>query len=270
MTLLALAASPSVLLAQDQPGHPLLTSDFLLNGGAFFPQKEFRLTVNGDISRPDDPIDFEDAIGVKQDESTFAMDLTWRFGEKWSVAGQYWQTSDSQTAALDEDVQWEDVVFKEGTFVKGYVDFEVIRLFFGRTFSTSEKHEFGLGLGLHWLEIEAGLEGQVLTSLGDSEFYRGSVSADAPLPNIGGWYTYALSPKWAVYSRLDWLSASIGDYSGGLWNLGAGVNWAFTDHFGVSASYNYFNLNLDVKKSYWNGSSDLSQHGPFLSLTAYW
>ena len=271
LILLALGASPSsALLAQDQPGNPLLTSDFLVSGGVFFPRKEFKLAVNGDDLAPDDPIDFGDAIGYKEDESTFALDLKWRFGEKWSVSGQYWQTSDNSSATLEEDVHWEDVVFEQGTFVNGGVGFKVARLFFGRTFSTSEHHEFGLGLGLHWLEVEASLSGQILTNVGDTELYRGSVSADAPLPNIGGWYTYAFSPKWAVYTRLDWLSASIGDYSGGLWNLGAGVNWAFSKHVGATLAYNYFNLNIDVKKNDWNGSADLSQYGPFLSLTANW
>jgi hypothetical protein len=270
LALLALAASPSALLAQDQKGHPLLTSDFLVSSGVFFPRKEFKLAVNGSVVGPDEPIDFGDAIGFSEDDSTFAADFTWHFGEKWSVAGQYWQTSDSTTAMLEEDVHWQDVVFKQGTFVGGNAGLKVARLFLGRSFSKSEVHEFGLGLGLHWLEVEAGLEGQILTSIGDSEFYRGSVSADAPLPNIGGWYTYAFSPRWAVYTRLDWLSASIGDYSGGLWNLGAGVNWAFSKHVGVTAAYNYFNLDIDVEQNDWNGSLNLSQNGPFLSLTANW
>lgn len=270
LALVLLITSPSALLAQSQQGHPLLTSDFILSGGVFFPQKEFKLGVNGDDLRPDDPIDWGDSLGYREDESTFALDLKWRFGEKWSVSGQYWQTSDDTTATLEEDVSWEDVVFEKGTFVEGGVGLKVARLFFGRTFSTSEHHEFGLGLGLHWLELKAHLGGQILTDRGDTEYYRGSVSADAPLPNIGGWYTYAFSPKWAVYTRLDWLSASIGDYSGGLWNLGAGVNWAFSKHVGATLAYNYFNLNIDVKKNDWNGSADLSQHGPFLSLTANW
>lgn len=270
LALLALTASPSAVLAQNQQGHPLLNSDFTISGGVFFPRKEFKLGVNGNDLRPDDPIDWSDSIGYKEDESTFAVDLKWRFGEKWSVSGQYWQTSDSSTATLEEDVHWEDVVFEQGTFVEGGVGLKVARLFFGRTFSTSENHEFGLGAGLHWLELKAHLGGQVLSNIGDTEYYRGSVSADAPLPNVGGWYTYAFSPKWAVYTRLDWLSASIGDYSGSLWNLGAGVNWAFSDHFGATVAYNYFALDIDVKKSGWKGSADLAQHGPFLALTANW
>jgi hypothetical protein len=171
---------------------------------------------------------------------------------------------------LSEDVEWEDVVFKEGTFASAGVELDVARLFLGRIFSSGPQHEFGAGLGLHWLEIKAYVEGRIKTDLGDTEAYRGSVSAGAPLPNIGAWYTYSWSPKWAFVTRLDWLSASYDDYSGSLWNASAGVNWAVFEHFGVTAAWNFFKLDVDVDKSDWQGSAETSQNGPFLALTAYW
>ena len=259
---------PHTASAQQNDVNPLLDSDFVLAAGVFFPTKEFRFRVDGSL--PGEGIDFGDAFRLSNDDSTAAVNLHWRFGEKWSVAGQYWKLSDSSTATLDRDIQWEDVVFEEGSFARAGVGLEVIRLFFGRTFSAAERHEFGLGIGLHWLEVSASVEGQIRTNLEDSELYRGSVSADAPLPNIGAWYTYAFSPKWALQSRLDWLSASVGDYSGGLTNASVGVNWAIWKHVGVALSYNYFQLNVDVDKNDWHGATKVSQYGPTLAISAYW
>jgi hypothetical protein len=71
-------------------------------------------------------------------------------------------------------------------------------------------------------------------------------------------------------ARVDWLSASIGDYSGGLWNANAGINWQFSKHFGVGLSYQTFTLDVDVDKSDWHGKAEADQHGPMLSLTASW
>ena len=259
---------PVKVMAQQNDEHPLLGSDFVLSGGVFFPTKEFRVRVDGSL--PGEGIDFGDALRLSEDDSTFAANLLWRFGEKWSVAGQYWKLSDSSKATLDRDIHWEDVVFEEGSFVKAGAGLEVARLFLGRNFSASERHEFGLGIGLHWLEVSAFIEGQIRTNMGDSELYKGSVSADAPLPNIGAWYTFAFSPKWALSSRLDWFSASIGDYSGGLSNASVGIDWAIWKNFGVGLSYNYFNLNVDVDKNDWHGSSDISQYGPTLRISGYW
>ena len=106
--------------------------------------------------------------------------------------------------------------------------------------------------------------------MGDSEFYRSSVSAGAPLPNIGVWYYYSWSPKWALVSRVDWFSASYDKYSGGLWNAGLGVDWALFEHVGLRATWNYFELDADVEEANWRGSVEIAQHGPFLALTTRW
>ena len=264
-----LLLSSTALRAQEAENvHPLLGDRFYVAAAAFFPQKEFKVAVDGSI--PGEEIDFGDAFKLKESETTGAFNFQWRFGEKWSVSGQYWGLSDSKSAVLEEDIHWEDVVLEEGTYAKASTKFSVTRVFFGRRFSASDMHEFGLGAGLHWLEVGASIEGQALSNVGDTEVYRGSVSAGAPLPNIGGWYTYAFNSKWAFTSRLDWLSASVGEYSGSLWNAGVGLHWAIFDHFGAAASYNYFKLDVDVDKSDWHGGFETSQYGPSIQLSAYW
>ncbi len=70
--------------------------------------------------------------------------------------------------------------------------------------------------------------------------------------------------------RADWLSASIGDYSGGLTNAAVGLDWAIFKHFGAGISYNYFDLNLDVKKNDWKGGAEVTQHGPFVQINVHW
>jgi hypothetical protein len=266
---LLLALFPINSIAQtEQSHHPKLADTFSVGVGVFFPDKNFKVRVDGRL--PGDYVDFEEAFKIDDSETTGAFDFRWRFGEKWSVQGQYWSVSDSGTARLTEDYVWDDVVFKEGTFASADLGLDVARVFFGRTFSSSPRHEFGLGLGFHWLELEAGIEGQILTDQGDSEFYRGDVSSGAPLPNIGAWYMHSWSEQWAFLAQVDWLSATIGDYSGSLWNAQLGVNWAVFEHFGIGASWNFFQLDVDIDKSDWRGAAEVSQNGPFLSLTAYW
>ena len=175
-TALLLLAAQSAQ-AQDEPIHPLLKNRFTLTGGVYIPEKEFELSINGQV--PGDDIDFGDAFKVKKTESTCALDFRWRFGEKWSVFGQYWSVSDTGKATLEEDLEWRDVVFQEGTFAEGNVGIDVARVIFGRLFSTSPRHELGLGAGLHWLELSAGISGQILTNVGDTELYGDSVAAGA-------------------------------------------------------------------------------------------
>jgi hypothetical protein len=268
LVMLLVPMMPVSLLAQSTDVHPILTDEFHLGLGFFFPDKTLKFRVDGTVLQPE--IDFEESLRFDNTEETGNLIFGWRFGEIWQVQGQYWEVSDGGGAILDEDIEWEDLVFKKGTFANAGVGLDVARIFFGRRFSSGPNYEFGLGAGVHWLEIHAFLEGQILTSEENTEFERAAVKADFPMPNIGAWYHYSWSPRWALTARVDWLSASVGDYSGGIWNGLVGVHWAPWRHFGLGLSYNYFSLDGDVDKSDWRGGVGLKQVGPFLGLTTTW
>lgn len=267
LLIVAIFSSP---VAAQQAGdyHPFLTNKFSLGVGAYFPDKDFNIRVDGIV--PDEEIDFDEALKYDTSDTTGTLDFRWRFGEKWSVAGQYWSLDSSGGAILEEDIPWEDVVFKEGTFANGGVDTTVARVFFGRVFSSSAKHEFGLGVGFHWMELDTFLEGEIIVDENTTEFQRVSVDASFPMPNIGGWYMYSWSPKWLFEARLDWLSASIGDYSGGILNASAGINYQAFKNIGIGLYYNSFNVDVDVDKSDWRGKAEARQNGPFIALIATW
>jgi hypothetical protein len=69
---------------------------------------------------------------------------------------------------------------------------------------------------------------------------------------------------------VDWLYVDIGDYAGGLWDVSAGVNFQPFDNFGIGLEWLYLNLNVDIDKSDWRGSADLTYSGPYLSVSATW
>lgn len=65
--------------------------------------------------------------------------------------------------------------------------------------------------------------------------------------------------------RIDCFSFSSGDYQGGLVNLMAGVEYRFTDRFGVSLGYRYVDYALDIDWPQWRGGVDYRFRGPHLS-----
>ncbi len=266
---LATALFSGPVVAQvEEDRHPFLTDKFNLGIGIFWPEKDITLRVDGSV--PGEEIDIDERFGLSGREATGSLTFRWRFGEKWSVWGQYWSTDDSAKAILEEDLEWEDVVFKEGTFAKVGIKSTVARVFFGRKFHTGPRHEFGAGIGLHYLELDASIEGEIITDEDTTGFHRASVNSDIPLPNIGAWYMYSWSPKWLFQANINWLDASIGDYSGSLWNSQAGVHWQAFNTFGVGLYVNAFKLDVDVDKSDWHGNVERTNYGPFLALTATW
>lgn len=268
LALVALTLPSQVVAQWETDRHPKLTDRFLFSAGAFVPKKNLELRVDGSTRLA--AIDFDERLGLSSEETTGSGELRWRFGQKWSVSSQYFKTSDSATAALTEDVNWGDYVLREGSGVGAGVGLAVARIFAGRALSSGANYEFGLGFGLHWLEISAFVEGEFFVNDESTGFRTESVSADAPLPNVGGWYWYALSPRWLVTTRVDWFGASIGDYSGDLWNANAGLTFQAWRHVGFSVSYQYFKVDIDVDKSDWRGAANLTYDGPYVAVNVNW
>ena len=260
--------SNSVAAQTSDDYHPFLSDRFNLEVGVFIPQIDFTARVDG--STPDEEVDFDEALNLGDSQTAASINFRWRFGKKWSFWGQAWTTSSTGDAVLEEDVEWEDVIFKEGTFAKGGVDLDVVRAFFGRELNLGPQHELGVGLGLHWMNLDTFLEGEIIIDDNTTDFHSASASTDFPLPNLGIWYMYSWSPKWMVQARADWLSATIGDYSGSLWDAQAGINYQAFKNVGFGLYYNSFLLDLDIDKSDWHGRADLKQNGPLFTVTATW
>jgi len=267
VSFLASLASPVAAQTADDY-HPFLSDTFNLGIGAFWPKIDLDLRVDG--TNPDEEVDFDEALNLSDYQTSPVVGFRWRFGKKWSLFAQYYGTDTSGQEVLTQDIEWEDVIFREGTFVGGGASLDVARAFLGRKFDLAPQHELGIGFGLHYMNLDTYIEGEVLANDDSLEFYRGTASAKFPLPNIGAWYMYSWSPKWVFETNVDWLSASIGDYSGSLWDIQAGINYQAFKSIGFGLHYNAFLLDVDVDKGDWHGKAKFSQVGPMLTVTATW
>ncbi len=250
--------------------HPYLTDKFFVDLGVYFPNREIEFRVNGMLDTPNDIIDFDGEFGLDKSDQTFSLNFGWRFGEKWELGAQYFDASTGDSAVLEEDVEWQDVVFEQGSSISAGTDFSLVRIFFARNFETSERQRFGVGAGIHWLEISAFIEGNAIIAGGANMFRRESVSAGAPLPNFGVWYMYSISPKWAFKGRIDWLDVDVGDYGGSLLNASVGLNFQVVRHVGVGLNYNHFDLDISVDKSDWQGRVRSTYNGWYANISIYW
>ena len=73
--------------------HPYLTNKYFVDLGVFFPDRTLRMHVNGTAPGANREVDFENRLRSKRNDDTFALYLGWRFGDKWSLFGQYFDSS---------------------------------------------------------------------------------------------------------------------------------------------------------------------------------
>lgn len=269
-SILLISFGGSPFAEESVPVNPLLTARFVVDLGVYMPDNKKKITVDGTLGDDNDHIDFDEDLQGGNSEDVFAFDFYWRFGEKWSLRSQYFANSPSETFSLDEDIEWADITFGAGSNVEIGTEFSVLRLFFGRKFETGERSDFGVGAGLHLLEFGAFIAGEAIVNGMPAGFRREDVSVSAPLPNIGAWYMYSISPRWALSTRADWFAAGIDDYDGRLLNVSAGLNYNLFGHLGLGLSYNVLDLRLDVDKPSWHGSVSTRYSGVYASLSYHW
>ena len=269
-SLLALTVIAAPASAQYRGSNPVLDSRFFVEAGLFNPRREASIRVDGAIPLINDEIEITREFKRGERDQILAVELGWRVTNRFAISGQYFSADNSRTFTLDEDIEWGDIEFLQGSSVSGGTTFDVRRLFFSWVFTSAPHHNFGAGLGVHQMEFTAFVEGNALLPGGANEFRRESVQAKGPLPNLGGWYDRALSENWTVGIRVDWLDASIDPYSGRIINAAAGVTWTPVRHFGATLNYNYFDLEAQVRDSGWTGALNVRYHGPYISLRAFW
>ncbi len=246
--------------------HHLLTDKFLFEVGLYTPIKKLKISANG--SSKNDLIDINEKFDVNDSQTTLFLDFNWRFARMWSVSVEYFGIKNASSTKLDEDINWEDIVYNVGIDVEVELKMRMYRVFFGRTITKGLKHEFGAGLGAHTLDINFFIEGEVFINAKEQKFERRSVGVVAPLPNLGVWYFYAPNNTWMFTARLDWFGITIGDYSGSILNVGPGVNYQFHKNIGVNLKYTYFKFSARVDKSDWDGRFSMIFQGPILTLNA--
>lgn len=251
--------------------HPLVTADWWVDVGSYFPDRKLTLSVDGTVGGIDnEEHEFDQKLGLSEREPLFEAQIGWQFGEKWGVAVQYFESSRKNKLTLEEDIEWEDVVHEVGAEVTGGTKMSVTRVVFSRRFYNSGPHDFSLAAGVHLLDISAFIAGQARLDDMSTEYRKSQSSASAPLPNVGAWYRYSPSKKWLFSVRADWLEATIDDTSGQILNLMGEVNYSLFDNVGIGLGYQRFSIDVSLDHKTWNGTADLTFSGPVFFITGYW
>ena len=260
--------SIGVAAASDEDVHPLMTSGVSVDVGVFLPVRELDLSVDGTIGQNEE-IDFDKRLNLSNADAVISGELAWRFRSRWSFLAQYFKSSDSATATLEEDIEWGDIIFGAGTTVSAGTSFTLTKFFVGKHWDISgNRHDIGVGGGIHWLSLNSFVEGTIIEN-GIPIEIRTTARTEGPLPNIGVWYRYSISPRWAFRSRFDILKANVGRYDGLMLNGSLGVNFQAFENVGIGASYSYFELDVRVDESDWRGKIETIYDGAYIYLSAF-
>ena len=246
--------------------HPLLRDKFAFNTGLYFPSKNIKILADGSTNNKE--IEFDKVFGLKKKETTFAANFRWKFSKKWHLGVEYFGFKNNKSKTIDRELEWKDVIHPVGADITLDMKLNIYRVFFGRVLSRGTEHELGGGLGIHLVDIRTSLKGEVYIDEFNKKAEKNSINALAPLPNIGFWYIYAPTEKWALTARIDWFGIKIEEYAGILWNLAPGIKYQVFENIGASLNYRFFTTKFDIHQDRWHGGIKVNYRGPLVTVSA--
>ncbi|MGI9199997.1 MAG: hypothetical protein ACR2QL_02980 [Woeseiaceae bacterium] len=256
----------------DVPVHNALETKYWLSAVDLFATRAFNVTADGSVTPqiPRQYVDFESDLDVDDSPELYIVEFRWRFAARWNLGLQYFQSTRSGRRTLERTIEWNDTIFDIGADVRAKTEIDITRIVLSYHFIRKKGHDFRLTGGVHWLDIAGRISGEATLGDGSTEFAASTASASLPIPNVGGVYMYSPSSKWLLGLRADWFSASVGDYSGGIWNVMANVNYQVGENVGLGFGYQFFQLHGEVTDDGWRGDLRVRFDGPFLQLSGFW
>lgn len=256
---IALSATPAAAQA--------LNDKYWIEVSAYFPKAN--TTVN--VSRPGLPgteIDMESDLDLDDSETLPAIYAGARLGKRWVVAGEYYGLDRTGSRTVDRDIDFDGATFPVGVEVSSKMQSDIYRLTVGYAVFRNDRAELGAAIGLHATNFEIALQGDADVGVGVIRQQNSKRTFLAPMPTVGVFGTFEVTPRVILTGRADYLSLDIGDYDGSILNAQAAISYKVTDMIEVGAAYRYVDYGLDVDKGRYTASVDYDFSGPAVFIRA--
>lgn len=223
------------------PSHPALQDRFYFAAGAFLPRSTTSVQVNSNTLGVGTDVEFEHSLGMQESKTVPDLYGRYRFGNRWRVEAEYFELNRNGQRTIDRDIQYGDKVFPVNAQVSSKFDFADVRISVGYSFFRTVDKEIGVGLGAHVASYDVSLTANALGTE--------AKNVTAPLPVVTGYGQFALTERWAVGARLDWLSLSYDKYEGKIAAMGLDVLYQPFRHVGFGAGFRSLYIDAKVKNT---------------------
>jgi len=216
--------------------------------GAFISDFDTKAGVTGP-SGGEANIDFEEVLGLTADQESFRGDLAWRFAPRHRVMLGYYAFNRSAQGASQRQIEIDDpdnglIVIDAGATVQSKFDWQLVPVSYAYSFYKTNDIEVSGSLGVHWVDLTLGLSGNATVNGVANTFVNESESISGPLPVFGLRADYAITPSWLVGTHAQYFSLDYDDYAGELLDLRLHTEYWFTDSFGASLGYTFYDIDI--------------------------
>ena len=253
VALALLLVAPLCARADTVPNHPMLNDTFRLSLGGYWAESNTQASLGPSGGGSGVVIGLEDTLGLEARKLVAEASAYWRFAQRWRVDAGYYRLARRATRTAQEDITWGDVTYPAGVTVNSTFVMSDLRASVGYSFFRTQDKEIGLGLGLHATAFKLALDGAVGAR---------AESVTAPLPVLALYTNIALTDRWALAARADWLSLSYDNYSGGVRSIAFDIVYQPFKNWSFGVGMHNLSLRLDVDEGAAKMRARMSLQGP--------
>jgi hypothetical protein len=255
---LAIVAVPLLLFAssvsaEETQAQRDLPDRFMIRGGylyVFGAETDVQLVGQSGLGTV---IDFNKTLHGTQEYSGFRVDAAYRFNERHSMGLSYYRVLRNANRQITSDLTVEDITIAAGAQSTSSLNFDMYRLTYNYSFYRTEKVELGITPGLYIMRVKFDITGSATCSGAlancagqPTAFGRASEQVTVPLPSIGGFVNYKITPKLMAQVRSDFFYLKVGDNTGSMFEFYAGLEYRLFKHFALGASFDRLQSNIDL------------------------
>jgi hypothetical protein len=203
-------------------------------------------------------------------DTVFRLEGAWRFKPRHGLRLMYFGSERTRTENLQTSLDFGDETFPIGVAATMKFDFTVIELAYRYSLVRKDTFELDASFGVHNIDFNTALNATITSPGGqDSVSAAQDASTDAPLPVIGLGFTWRLAGDFYLQAHAQYFQVQYGDIDGSLQDYQGGILWQSSDHFGVGAAYNVFDLDVSADDADgFRGELDWRYAGPQLFIRA--
>jgi hypothetical protein len=249
-------------VAEDAPAPPPplslpspITDHFALSGIYFLGHVATTGHVNAGSGIPGTPFNAEQILGLTDEVYQPRFEIMFRLEDRGRLRVDFFDLRRNGASVLDEQLQYGDQTFVLGDKLVSTFDWRQMDLTYTYSFLRTEHFELGAGAGVHLIEAYASVE--VPSTPNRDEF-----SGAGPFATLALDGTWAISQRWAISARAQYLNLSVGSLTGTLGDYHGDVQYRWRRHMAFGLGYERSQAQLQVRNEDPSGVLQLTIRGP--------
>ena len=260
-----LSLDVSIALADGHSPESAIDNRCTVFGGIEFYQ------ANGDFSstsagKPEVSVDMKD-LGLDRNAVSPICGAIIRVGKRWDLRLDYFGYHDDASKTADAAFDYEDVSIPIGALTDSNLDLDIYAANVSYTIVHSKKSRFGVGLGVHAVDISTGHIRQ--GNGGRTRDFFGRRQGGLPrttFPTSMFPAPYAFSKRAVMRYGGGWMSMSYAEYDGALLFAKAMLEYWVHENIGIGVGYRYVKADFEYDPGRWKEKYDAKLPGPLVYL----